>query len=52
MLIEIENRSRFLRILLFSVSKWQDNIKMDIKEIGYGVEWINLAQDRGQLRTP
>jgi hypothetical protein len=27
--------------------RWEDNIKMDIREIGFGdVDWINLAQDR------
>jgi hypothetical protein len=26
---------------------WDDNIKMDLREIGWGgVEWINLSQDR------
>jgi hypothetical protein len=29
--------------------KWEDNIKMDLKEVGYeGVDWIQLAQDRYQ----
>jgi hypothetical protein len=27
--------------------RWEDNIKMDLREIGFGdVDWINLAQDR------
>jgi hypothetical protein len=27
-------------------SRWEDNIKMDFREIGFGdVDWINLAQD-------
>ena len=27
--------------------KWEDTMKMDLKEKGYGgVEWINLAQGR------
>jgi len=27
--------------------KWEDNIKMDLKEMGGGVvDWIHLAQDR------
>jgi hypothetical protein len=27
----------------------KDNIKMDLREIGWcGMEWIHLAQDRGQ----
>jgi hypothetical protein len=29
-----------------------DNIKMDLGEIGWdGVDWIELAQDRGQWRA-
>jgi hypothetical protein len=29
--------------------KWKDNIKMDLREIGWvGMDWINLAQDRNQ----
>jgi hypothetical protein len=29
--------------------KWVDNIKMDLREVGWdGVDWINLVQDRGQ----
>jgi len=27
--------------------RWEDNIKMDIKEVGYGsMDWIDLAEDR------
>jgi hypothetical protein len=27
--------------------RWEDNIKMDLREIKYGdVDWIHLAQDR------
>jgi hypothetical protein len=29
-----------------------DNIKMDLREIGWDcVDWIDMAQDRGQWRT-
>jgi hypothetical protein len=29
-----------------------DNIKMDVREIGWGsMNWMNLAQDRDQWRT-
>jgi hypothetical protein len=29
--------------------RWVDNIKMDLREIGWdGVDWIDLAQDRNQ----
>jgi hypothetical protein len=31
--------------------RWEDNIKMDFREIGIdGVNWIRLAQDRVQWR--
>jgi hypothetical protein len=27
--------------------RWEDNIKLDLREIGYGdVDWIHLAEDR------
>jgi hypothetical protein len=34
-------------------SRWKDEIKMDLKEIGWGggVEWIHLAQDRDRWRA-
>jgi hypothetical protein len=33
-------------------SRWVDNIKMDLREIGWdGVEWIDMAQDRDQCRA-
>jgi hypothetical protein len=29
--------------------RWEDNIKMDLRDIGIdGANWIRLAQDRGQ----
>jgi hypothetical protein len=32
--------------------RWVDNIKMDLVEVGRGdVNWIGLAQDRGQWKT-
>jgi hypothetical protein len=32
--------------------RWQDNIKMDLREIGFAdVDWINLAQDRDRWRA-
>ncbi|KAJ4438523.1 hypothetical protein ANN_14468 [Periplaneta americana] len=32
--------------------RWEDNIKMDLREVGYDDrEWINLAQDRNQWRA-
>ena len=31
--------------------RWEDNIQMDLKEIGWDVEWINMAQDRDRWRA-
>ena len=32
--------------------RWEDNIKMDLQELGCGVmDWIDLAQDRGSWRA-
>ncbi|KAJ4431945.1 hypothetical protein ANN_20554, partial [Periplaneta americana] len=32
--------------------RWEDNIKMDLREVGYeDREWINLAQDRDRWRA-
>jgi hypothetical protein len=32
---------------------WVDNIKIDLREIGWdGMEWIDLAQDTDQWRAP
>jgi hypothetical protein len=32
--------------------RWQDGIRMDLREIGWGsVEWIQLAQDRDPWRA-
>jgi hypothetical protein len=30
--------------------RWEDNIKMDLEEVGRGIEWIGLAQDRDMWR--
>jgi hypothetical protein len=32
--------------------RWEDNIEMDLREIGFGdVDWIDLAQDRDRWRA-
>jgi hypothetical protein len=32
--------------------RWEDNIKMDFREIGWGgMDWIHVAQDRDQWRA-
>jgi hypothetical protein len=34
------------------IRRWVDNIKMDLREIGWeGVDWINTAQYRDQWRA-
>jgi hypothetical protein len=33
-------------------SRWEDNIKMDLREIGIdGANWVQVAQDRAQWRA-
>ena len=32
--------------------RWEDNIKLDLQEVGCGgMDWIELAQDRDRWRT-
>ena len=32
--------------------RWEDNIRMDLQEVGYGdMEWIELAKDRDRWRA-
>jgi hypothetical protein len=32
--------------------RWEDNIKMDLREVGWGgIDWINVAQDRDRWRA-
>jgi hypothetical protein len=32
--------------------RWEDGIRVDLREIGWGdVEWVELSQDRGQWRA-
>jgi hypothetical protein len=32
--------------------RWENDIKMDIREIGWGrMDWIDLTQDRGRWRA-
>ena len=28
--------------------RWEDNIKLDLQEVGLGMDWIDLAQDRNR----
>jgi hypothetical protein len=31
--------------------RWEFNSKMDIQEMGWGMDWIDLAQDRDKWRA-
>jgi hypothetical protein len=31
--------------------RWEDGIGMDLRVIGWGVDWIRLAQDRNRWRA-
>jgi hypothetical protein len=31
--------------------RWEDNIKMDLKEVGWGMDWIDLAQDTDRWQS-
>jgi hypothetical protein len=31
--------------------RWEDNIKMHLREIAWGDDWTHLAQDRDQWRA-
>jgi hypothetical protein len=45
-------RSEGKRPLRRTRHRWEDNIKMDLGEIGFGdVDWIHLAQDRNTWRA-
>jgi len=44
-------KSEGKRTLGIPRSRWEDNIKMDLQEVGCGgMDWIELAQDRGGWR--
>ena len=31
--------------------RWEDNIKIDLQEVGRGGDWMELAQDRDRWRA-
>jgi hypothetical protein len=40
------------RPLLRPRRRWEDNIRMDLQEMGWeGVDWIDMAQDRDRWRA-
>jgi hypothetical protein len=41
-----------LDLLMTLKGRWEDGIRMDLREIGLGgVDWIGLAQDRDRWRA-
>jgi hypothetical protein len=48
-----QSENRFFPLMLFAFScRWEDNIKMDLQEVGRGCgDWMELAQDRERWRT-
>jgi hypothetical protein len=30
--------------------RWEDNIKMDLQDVGWGMDWIELSEDRDRWR--
>jgi hypothetical protein len=39
-------------ILILSRRRWEDNIKIDLREIGWsGMSWTDLTQDKDQSRV-
>jgi hypothetical protein len=46
-------RNAYKTLVRKRMSKWQDNIKMDIKETGWeDVDLVHLAQERDLWRVP
>jgi hypothetical protein len=37
----LERRSPFRKLM----RRWEDNIKMDLQSVGWGMDWIDAAQD-------
>ena len=33
------------------IHKWEDNNKMDLREVGGGADWMDLGQDRDRWRA-
>ena len=38
-------------VLVVKKRKWEDNTKMDLQEEGWGMVWIDAAQNRDRWRT-
>jgi hypothetical protein len=45
----LEGKPEGKRPLGRSRPRWEDNIELDLQDVGYGdMDWIKLAQDRGR----
>jgi hypothetical protein len=48
-IVGFEGKPEGKRTLRRTRHRWEDNIKMDLQDVGCGgVEWIELVQDRGR----
>jgi hypothetical protein len=48
----LEEKAEGTRLLQRPRRRWEDHIKMDLRETGWGdTEWIYLAQNRDQWRA-
>ena len=48
----LEGKPEGKRPLGITRPRWEDNIKMDLQEVGCGgLDWIELAQDRDRWRA-
>jgi hypothetical protein len=43
----VRSNFKYVKQIIKERSRWVDNIKMDLREIGWDdMDWIDLAQDR------
>jgi hypothetical protein len=48
----LAGKSEGERPLVRQRRRWVDNIKMDLREIGWdGLDWVDVAQDRDQWKA-
>jgi hypothetical protein len=44
------HRTHYIKLVI--LKQWEDNVKMDLREIGFGdMDWIHWAQDRDRWRA-
>ena len=51
----MKNPRKIRRIIILCVKgskrRWEDNIKMDLQDVGGGGDWMDLAHDRDRWRA-